>query len=307
MYGRLLESVSYYSKKALSFLQDSAGDLPQWTSDVLSSVRTHIKDVTHFLRGQSNHGIRYGSDGYHGRAYMAWKNLREISNYADESLSYMQEGAGIFPAWVENKISICAEYMDSIGHWLENEMSEARRYGSPAIGAAGDEALYRGRSDGISGFHKNPYSPNDFRHRIYEQGFSEGHESSSLRLSNMEFMLYHRMVEPNRMTEPHRMLGHQTGRRFGVPGFVPGQTGWAGQAGVAQIPHPSRRYAGGEDIDPRGHWAAGVPASAGFRPQEPVVLQGRTYSGPLPDKPKFKLSRHGAQRTRGTARRSMKR
>lgn len=254
LYIRLLESISYYSKKSINILHDSAGDLPQWVSDVLSSTRTHIKDVTHFLRGEANHGIRYGSHDGHGRAYIAWKNLREIANYADESLSYIEKDSGILPAWTENKISICAEYMDLIGHWLENEKAETRRYGSflyPTPGDTGDEALYRGRADGIAGIHKNPYSPNDFRNRIYEQGFSEGYGGgsydrmsyASMRPSGMEYMLHpNRMLEPHRMTGPHKQLFHQTGRRFGVPGFMAGQPGWAGHAGVMQIPHPSRRF-----------------------------------------------------------------
>lgn len=180
MYRRLLESVSHYSKKSLGLLESGAGDLPQWTNDVLSATRTHLKDVTHFLRGQADHGIRYGGDP-HGRAYMATKNLREVSEYADEALSHMKESAGHFPAWVENKISICAEYMDLIGHWLENESVEGRKYGTylnPVPGDAGDEALYRGRADGIGGVKRNPYSPNSFQHKIYEQGFREGYGGS---------------------------------------------------------------------------------------------------------------------------------
>ena len=72
MYRRLLESVSHYSKLALGLLESGAGDLPQWTNNVISATRTHMKDVTHFLRGQANHGIRYGGDP-HGRAYMGHK------------------------------------------------------------------------------------------------------------------------------------------------------------------------------------------------------------------------------------------
>jgi len=55
------------------------------------------------------------------------------------------------------------------------------------------------------------------------------------------FMPPNRMLENNRMTLWQRMLGQDTGRRFGVPGFVAGEPGWAGQAGVAQKPHPTRR------------------------------------------------------------------
>jgi hypothetical protein len=47
-----------------------------------------------------------------------------------------------------------------------------------------------------------------------------------------------RMLEAHRQGLQHRQLWQQTGRRFGVPGFVAGQPGWAGAGGVAQIPHP---------------------------------------------------------------------
>jgi len=63
----------------------------------------------------------------------------------------------------------------------------------------------------------------------------------SMEPSHMEYtMPPNRMLEPNRQGEQSRMLWHQTGRRFGVPGIPAGQPGWAGAGGVAQIPHPSR-------------------------------------------------------------------
>ena len=52
-------------------------------------------------------------------------------------------------------------------------------------------------------------------------------------------------------------------------------------------------------LDPRGHWGVGVPASAGFVTEEPVVINQ--------DRVQFKLSRQGAQRTRGTMRQRVKR
>jgi len=299
-----------YSQKILGAMKYGAGDLPQWTNDLVSESRTHIADVTHFLRGQADHGIRYGAAN-HGRAYMATANLRQIHEYANECLSLVKQDAGHYPAWVENKISVVAEYMDLIGHWLENEGVEGRQYGThlePVPGDAGDEALYRGRADGISGLHRNPYSPNSFRRKIYEQGFNEGfgrdngvpeggpmpdsgmgrgrgrrrrHRRNGINLmpfwsipfngdtrsySNvhpadlpskpslsyqsgygamMPTAMEHtmppsRMLEPNRQVEQSRMLWHQTGRRFGVPGIPAGMPGWGGNAGVAQMPHPGR-------------------------------------------------------------------
>lgn len=48
----------------------------------------------------------------------------------------------------------------------------------------------------------------------------------------------HRNLEPHRSGIIHRQL--QDGRVFGVPGIPPGTPGWAGNAGVAQSPHPVR-------------------------------------------------------------------
>ena len=105
MYVRLLHGICHYSESALDIMEYGAGDLPQWTNNILSECRTHISDVTHFLRGQDSMGIRYGYANDHGRAYMATANLRHILNYAKECLSYVERGAGHYPAWVENKIS----------------------------------------------------------------------------------------------------------------------------------------------------------------------------------------------------------
>jgi hypothetical protein len=276
MYRRLLESVAYYSHKMLERLEYGSGDLPQWTNALLSESRTHLADVTHFLRGQAKHGIRYGQSN-HGRAYMATANLRQIHEYANECLGLMRAGAGHFPAWAEHKISVVAEYMDLIGHWLENEATEGRHYGSylnPAPGDADEAAYYRGRADGITNEHRNPYSPNDHRRKIYEKGFRESYGDTPLHpadlpgkpglvyqsgygsmmaagaaptspdrvdISHFEHTLPpHRMLESNRQTLQHRQLVQQTGRRFGVPGFAAGQPGWAGAGGVSQMPHPAR-------------------------------------------------------------------
>ena len=416
MYRGLLKSIAYYASNALELLRSGAGDLPQWGNDVLSATRTHMKDVTHFLRGQARSGIRYGKSDDHGRAYMATKNLREIAGYAEESLSLLERDAGIFPAWVENKISICAEYMDLMGHWLENELAEGRRYGRPGRGGGrrgggrggrrqpgGGPGMGRGRGrrrkhrrNGVHVYpywnlpydvHYQPYiepvilertptvesvtprfrknvaiillqgygfnsipgnhvdiewafagghpqvtsapivnrtdsaieihltfvtappeiqiygigystmrgelvlltgpfamssagkrfsrtssgrgkpylaaksrpqipaqkptppvmqiHPGDIRGFQYQPGYGSamapGKASTSMAPSKMEwFMPPNRMLEPHRQGIEHRQLGHQTGRRFGVPGFAPGQPGWAGQAGVAQIPRPMR-------------------------------------------------------------------
>lgn len=244
MYINLLQRIESYSQRILERLNFGSGDLPQWTNDLISEARTHIADVTHFIRGQSNDGIRYGQAD-HGRAYMAAANLRQIYSYSKECLSLMSSGAGNLPAWAENKISVTAKYMDLIGHWLENENTEGRQYGrNPLPGNAGSEAVYRGRADGLIGRHRNPFSPNDFRRKAYESGYSE------------------------------------TGRRFGVPGFAPGQPGWAGAGGVAQIPYPKRGMrrlsSSGPGVETYGSLGYG---SMGDGSMDMAVRGSRSYSG----------------------------
>jgi len=151
-----LFDISRYSKMIVQRVRPDAGVLPGWINDAISAVRTHMKDVVHFLRYQSSQGKHYGQTpypSYTGRpgidpvmyapraytavdlfnsSYMANKNLYEISAYADEAIGHTRAGAGIFPAWLEHKLSICAEYLDSIGHWLQNEASLGRQYGQGA-------------------------------------------------------------------------------------------------------------------------------------------------------------------------------
>lgn len=69
-----------------------------------------------------------------------------------------------------------------------------------------------------------------------------------------------------------------------------------------RIGRNGRRYARA-GLDPRGQWAAGVPASAGFAPQDPVQLFSVESRPLFTLKPKsMKLPRQGAQRTRGALR-----
>ena len=83
-------------------------------------------------------------------------------------------------------------------------------------------------------------------------------------------------------------MTHRTGRQgrnYSRAGLGPG---WAGNAGVSQISHPSRRYSGVDsDRDPRGTWGTGAPASAGFMPERHVYLEthpgsGYAFAGPRP-------------------------
>lgn len=144
-------------------------------------------------------------------------------------------------------------------------------------GEAGDAALLLGNKDGRSGKHRNPYSPNSFQRKIYEQGFEEGIASrrygardeskgtpsqeaefsskpavtyqsgygsmmadGSPPTAPMESTAMEITMPPNRMLEPHRQ-GEQSRMLWHQTGrrFGNPPPGWIGAGGVAQIPHPN--------------------------------------------------------------------
>lgn len=126
-----LFDIGYYANLALNTLEPGAGELPQWMNNKISIVRTHMKDVGHFVRFQTNEGKSFAGDFDPG--YIARKNLREIAQYADAVLSATKKVGQPLPAWADNKLSGAAELMDCVGHSLVNEAAEGRRYGVPGI------------------------------------------------------------------------------------------------------------------------------------------------------------------------------
>lgn len=261
-----LADIESYAGGMLADLERGAGELPQWTNHIISTVRTHMHDVVHFLRHQSREGRRYGyshrvgpgtrppaqmefstdpnkhlgrmygtsrgeaspwygragvettskrfygqpkrretitvtgsrirrygvpgrpfgTPGWYGQggvatvdsgflegsrryaatqqsASMARKNLREIAEYAREAAGYLEHGAGIPPAWLEHKLSISAGHMDGMGHWLDNEGIEGRKYGRPG-GRRGGGRGRPGGPGGPGGFPGGPgHVPNPMR------------------------------------------------------------------------------------------------------------------------------------------------
>lgn len=58
-----LAAVGNYAHQMLAKLSRGAGELPQWTNHILSTVRTHVGDVTHYLRHEDSQGRQYGMSG----------------------------------------------------------------------------------------------------------------------------------------------------------------------------------------------------------------------------------------------------
>lgn len=200
-----LADISHYARGTLDSLERGAGELPQWVNHLVSETRTHMQDVGHYLREQARLGRRFGSGSapwygiaglqppggkvYSGHepghvskgpsAHMARKNLREIAQYADESTEVLKANSGIFPAWIEHKLSVAAQNMDTVGHYLDNEGEEGRKYGSGIPGDAGDVAYFYGIADGMGGRHKPEQWSEAFQLKIYEQGWREGNQQKN--------------------------------------------------------------------------------------------------------------------------------
>ena len=297
-----LADIESYASAMLGNLERGAGELPQWTSHVISTVRTHMHDVVHFLRHQAREGRQYGTSGrgqtpwygqagvqttgkqfyagdarpegqrryaghggadeiqsmiveaagwddgtrrygfvwqdvsnptarasrrrysgqfmikegimkipstvsksgaarkygvpgipfpqrgwwgqggvatadspflagprryagHHEPASIARRNLRDIAEAARQAAGHLQHGKGIAPAWLEHKLSIAAGSMDSMGHWLENEGVEGRKYGHGHDGQDRRSRRY--------GSHLNP-SPEDDKTIAQCYGYADG-------------------------------------------------------------------------------------------------------------------------------------
>ena len=198
-------------------------------------------------------------------AYMARKNLREIGGYADASQDLVESGAGIFPAWVEHKLSVVAQNMDTVGHYLENEDMEGRKYGSresiPFPGDMGDVAYNYGIADGMGGQHR-PDRWDVSQINVYEQGWREGNQQKNKTDSQPRRAHHYGMadaLEGNDFSdrwaktpylEIYRAAQEEiNGRRYGARGGASG----GGRGGVAR---------GG----PRGPG----PSGGGGRPGQPA-------------------------------------
>ncbi len=58
-----LAAVGNYAHQMLAKLSRGAGELPQWTNHILSTVHAHVCDVTHYLRHEDSQGRQYGMSG----------------------------------------------------------------------------------------------------------------------------------------------------------------------------------------------------------------------------------------------------
>jgi hypothetical protein len=218
-----LHDIIRYAKLSLDLLHEGAGEIHPMMLFKAARARSNMQDVGHFLRYQNYQGRKYGTNITN--SYLFKKCMREIMHYANDILSNLENGAGEFPQWVNHKISVTAEYLDCVGHYLENEAAEGRRYGAAELttGAREIGAPRNNRSVGyIRDIELSVIDP-------YMNGPLM--KTDSYPPSDVGGV---RMVEPQfrRIPQPMGVKEHPLRRNYGVPGFSYGQPGWAGQGGV---------------------------------------------------------------------------
>lgn len=193
-----LYEIDLYARKGMEAFQRGIDVVPAWLHHKIATARAHMKDVGHFIRYEAHEGRRYSGKQMHELCLLDLKNIAEYAGLVDRSL---QRGQQNLPDWAQHKLSIVAEYMDCVGHYLEAR-SEGRRYSYPAWQTQEFQMDYKGP-------------------RAYAQTKEYDTERSVAAIGGV------------RWVAPPALPGE---RRYGVPGHPYGTPGWAGQGGVAQRP-----------------------------------------------------------------------
>lgn len=198
MIRKSLYEIDLYARKGIEAFKKGVDVVPDWLHHKIATARTHMKDVGHFIRYEMHEGRRYSGTEIYELCALDLKNIAEYANLVDRAL---QKGQPQVPEWVQHKLSIVAEYMDCIGHYLEAR-SEGRRYSYPAWQTQEFQMDYKGP-------------------RAYAQVKDYDDRRSVAAVGGVRWIA------------PPALPGE---RRYGVPGHPYGTPGWAGQGGVAQQP-----------------------------------------------------------------------
>lgn len=162
------------------------------------------------------HGKRFGRSLSGGGGAVI--RVSDIQHYAQKSLDNLNE-KGEMPDWIAHLISSAQTHMKDVAHFIRYRGTAQKRFGSPV-----------------------DYSP--IGHRNLRQIIEYAEEIGKGASAIPDWAMHKLSIVSEQLDEVGHFLA-QEGRRFGVPGFTYGQPGWAGQGGVAQIPHPVGRGSGG--------------------------------------------------------------
>ena len=81
-------------------------------------IKEEIEAVMVGDTGPEIHGSTKDPDGYEGRMFK--QNLAKIAEYAQKLLPLIEDDENIEP-WVQDKIAVAADVMDSVGHYVQYE------------------------------------------------------------------------------------------------------------------------------------------------------------------------------------------
>lgn len=252
-----LYDIGLYAKKSLDALE-SVDVIPDWIHHKLGAARTNMKDVGHFVRFQVHEGRRFSGKDKHTMCHEALINIKE---YAQLMRKALERGDRKFPEWALNKISVTADYMDCVGHYLENRAG--RRFGGPAWQTQEFQKDFPGHRV-YGGVEKVIYDTRGVAAvggvRWVPPPALPGQPYRGQRKYGTQMMS---RTAPQRGPQgPKGPVGHVFAadpRRYGASFY-------AGQAGVAQAPHPGGCIRGGRNKKglKRGVGAQHVYGSLGY-------------------------------------------
>ena len=112
------------------------------TKDKLKQIIKEELEVSVTGRHGEMHGGAYQKDpdGYEGR--MAKGNLYKIAEYAHELHNIIMDDENLEP-WVQEKIAVAAQMMDSVGHYLQYEKHRSHEEGEGHPGHADLDPMER--------------------------------------------------------------------------------------------------------------------------------------------------------------------
>jgi len=159
----------------------------------------------------------------HTTSDLVRQNLRQTAHYARAVLNLIEPGAGAFPQWVADYIAQARVYISEAGHFLRDEASQGRRYGNHP-----ESYAYPKEKERVAYMvHANLHLIEQYAEEILGLlvlGAGDLDPMVLQAISNTAFI----MDKVAHFVE----VQAQHGRRYGVPGFVYCEPGWAGQAGV---------------------------------------------------------------------------
>jgi len=129
-----LDMIFEYAK-AIDEIVTEKTKLEDWVKMKLTIIEQNMKDVKHSLEGWEKFS-KYGSGGM-----IVKKQMLHVAKYSKDLMNDLKKGSKLM-SWQEAKLSITAEYIDAVYHYLDYEMGSRAVNVKKAFGGTVDDRLY---------------------------------------------------------------------------------------------------------------------------------------------------------------------